>query len=105
MPTPSLSARYVPSTTPAGGTFTYRANDGSGEFVINRKSPTGVPQSLKPFEDAIANLADVKEAILLVSPLDDSIYAVVEMSAGTTTSVGGEIESVNISFESRSRHG
>ena len=91
---------------PASGTFSYNPGAGTGSLVINKKSPTGVPQSLKPFDKAINGDppdAPVAESILLVSPLEDSIYAVVEMdlSQSWTTEVGGEIESVTIGFITR----
>ncbi|MEO8521967.1 MAG: prepilin-type N-terminal cleavage/methylation domain-containing protein, partial [Acidobacteriota bacterium] len=46
-------------------------------------SPAGVPQDLTPLRDAIDNA--VNEAISLVSPLDDSIYAVVALSPGASS--------------------
>jgi prepilin-type N-terminal cleavage/methylation domain-containing protein len=67
----------------------YQVNPAAGEFIIDNPpstgtirlrdpSPqTGAPQSLQPLVDAIN--ADITEPILLVSPLDDSIFAVVEL--------------------------
>jgi hypothetical protein len=50
----------------------------SGEIIIRNPSPTGIPQNLQPLEDAI-NAAS-PEALILVSPVDESIYAVVELA-------------------------
>ena len=37
---------------PASGTFSYDPS-GTSSFEINRKSPTGVPQSLTPFDEIV----------------------------------------------------
>lgn len=57
------------------------ANPTRGTVKIFDKSPKGVPQDLQPFKDAINNR--VPEALILVSTLDDTLYAVVKLTGGT----------------------
>lgn len=58
-----------------------------GELLITNPSPTGVPQDLAPFCDA-TDYAKNGDALLLVSPIDESIYAVVEISEDTNSGCG-----------------
>jgi Tfp pilus assembly protein PilW len=58
-----------------------------GTVVIDATSPTGVAQPLQALADAIAE--NQPEALLLVSPLDDGIFAVVELNTNTSTVAGG----------------
>ena len=81
---------------PAAGEFQYDPTTNAGSVIVRKNSPTGVPQDLSAFEDRITD--GIKEAILLVSPLDDSLYAVVEMTGGTATQVGGVTQFVTINF-------
>ena len=83
---------------PAAADFQYDAVSQTGTVIVRKTSPTGVPQNLTPFEDRITD--GVAESILLVSPLDDSIYAIVEMQPGgsSVTQVGGVTEFVTIAF-------
>lgn len=83
---------------PAAGEFVYDPATGTGTVTVRKNSPTGVPQDLTPFEDRIAD--NVADAILLVSPLDDSLYAVVEMQPGgsSSTQLSGTTEFVTIAF-------
>ena len=88
---------------PAAGEFTYDPATGTGSVIVRRQSPTGVPQDLTPFEDRInppSGDPPVADALLLVSPLDDSLYAVVEMQPGgsSSTVVGGTTEFVSVAF-------
>lgn len=48
-----------------------------GEIIIRNPSPTGIPQNLQPLEDAIDDSSP--EALIIASPIDESIYAVVEL--------------------------
>ena len=57
-----------------------------GTIIIRNPSPTGIPQNLQPLEDAID--AGSPEALILVSPVDESIYAVVEL-AGSNVDIPG----------------
>lgn len=52
----------------------------TGSVVINTPGPTGRPQPLEALEDAIT--MGLAEALILVSPVDESIYAVVELNPG-----------------------
>jgi prepilin-type N-terminal cleavage/methylation domain-containing protein len=52
----------------------------SGEVVITDPSTSGIPQDLTALTDAIDSL--VPEALILVSPVDQSIYAIVELTGG-----------------------
>ncbi len=58
-----------------------------GTVVINDTSPTGVSQPLQSLQEAIAE--NKPEALLLVSALDDGIFAVVELNPSTSSVVGG----------------
>lgn len=48
-----------------------------GTLMVSNVSTTGIPMDLKPLADAIAE--DRPEALILVSPLNDQTYAVVEL--------------------------
>jgi type II secretory pathway pseudopilin PulG len=70
-----------------------------GWLVLQNRSPTGVPQDLQPFVDV--REAATPEALLLVSPLDDALFAVAEIDPGGTvvvTGAGGEPTQVTIHF-------
>ncbi len=54
---------------------------GTGKVTVRAVSPTGITQDLKPLQDAIAK--GRPEALLLVSALDDSIQAVVELTGSS----------------------
>ncbi|HSG41200.1 MAG TPA: prepilin-type N-terminal cleavage/methylation domain-containing protein [Thermoanaerobaculia bacterium] len=68
-------------------------NPTSGTLVITDPSPGGAAQDLTPLKTAIAD--GVPEAILLVSTLDDTINAVVELNPGASV-VGAN--SVTLAF-------
>ncbi len=71
----------------------------SGTLIISQKTPTGIPQDLRPLADAIDDTDEHPEALLVVSPIDDAVYAVVELdSASTYTEVAGEVTQVSIAF-------
>jgi hypothetical protein len=71
-----------------GDAATYQKTATGGTVTIAAKSPTGVPHDLEPLLDVICDTSDVPEALLLVSPLDDAVYAVVELdAAGSRASV------------------
>lgn len=67
----TLQANGAPTTDATQAT--------EGVLQITDPSPTGVPQDLTPLCDAIGG-----EALVLVSPIDEAIYAVVEISAPPT---------------------
>lgn len=52
-----------------------------GILTVTDPSPTGVPQDLVPLCEAIQN--GVPEAVVIVSPIDDGIYGVVEIAGGS----------------------
>ena len=60
-----------------------------GQIIIRNPSPTGIPQNLQPLEDAIN--AGSPEALILVSPVAESISAVVEMTASTVDLPGTQV--------------
>jgi hypothetical protein len=64
-----------------GDPSTFSLGATGGTVTIADKSPTGVPHDLGPIVAAICDSADIPEALLLVSPLDDAIYALVELDA------------------------
>ena len=61
-------------------------NPTSGELILTDPSPGGAAQDLTPLKTAIANALEdgIADAILLVSTLDDTIHAVVELDAGAS---------------------
>jgi type II secretory pathway pseudopilin PulG len=71
-----------------------------GSLILSNVSPTGVPQDLSSVAKAIEDTTDARpEAYLLVSPLDDAIFAVVEILTSSTVSRSGTvITSVTLNF-------
>ncbi len=89
--------------SPTAGVYSQDGVDGT--LVIIDRTPTGIPQNLRPIADAIDMTVDESkpEALLVVSPLDDAIYAVLEFSAAssyTEAIVDGvtQVTQVNIAF-------
>ena len=70
-----------PTTDPQAAT--------GGEIIVRNPSPTGIPQNLQPLEDAIN--ATSPEALILVSPVDEGIYAVVEMDTSNVDIPGVQV--------------
>jgi hypothetical protein len=84
---------------------TYVQDGAQGTLTFTNRTPTGIPQDLRPIADSIdtAQEDSQPEALLIVSPLDDAIYAIVELnstSSYTEETVGGvsEVTQVNINF-------
>jgi prepilin-type N-terminal cleavage/methylation domain-containing protein len=65
-----------------GDASTFSLGATGGSVRISNLSPTGVPHDLAPLVAAICDTDDIPEALLLVSPLDDAIYAVTELNPG-----------------------
>jgi type II secretory pathway pseudopilin PulG len=64
----------VPTTNPQSAA--------RGVIVARNPSPTGIPQNLQPLEEAISppgGGTPSPEALILVSPIDERVYAVVEL--------------------------
>ena len=55
-----------------------------GTVQIATTTPTGIPQDLSALRTAVLNPVPVPEALILVSPRDATIYAVVELNAATS---------------------
>lgn len=72
----------------------------SGTLVISNVSPTGVPQDLSSVARAIEDTTPTRpEAYLLVSPLDDAVFAVVEiLPTSIVNRSGSVITSVTLNF-------
>ena len=98
-------------SNPAGAGLTLVDNspkDGvpeSGTLILSNVSPTGVPQDLTSVADAIEVTQGKNgnpsrpEAYLLVSPLDDAVFAVVEIDPDSVVSRSGSaITSVTLEF-------
>ena len=84
---------------PAGGSFQINGpNDGT--LVLSNVSPTGVPQDLEPVKNAILNAQGGNpEPLLLISPVEASLYAVVEIdSTSNFTPAVGVPDSATINF-------
>lgn len=65
--------------SPAGPDFQLSLPS-TGTLILRNLSPTAVPQDLQPIKEAIESaIAGSSEALLLVSPVDDSLYAIVEI--------------------------
>ncbi|MDX1644091.1 MAG: PilW family protein, partial [Thermoanaerobaculia bacterium] len=72
----------------------------SGTLVISDKTPTGIPQNLEPFRDIIDRTEFKPEALLVVSPLDDALYAVVKLNNSSSyTEESGVITQVSLAFD------
>ena len=68
---------------PAAGAF--QLTPPTGILTLSDTSPTGVPQDLEPMKQAILNAqGGDPETLILLSPVDDALYAVVEINAGST---------------------
>lgn len=74
--------------------------DLSGRTVtLNHLSPTGVPQDLQHMADAVERaIGGEPEAVVLVSPLSDDLYGVVELTGGNvvTGTVDGQTLPVRV---------
>lgn len=87
---------------PTAGVFTVTDPPTEGSLIISDKTPTGIPQNLEPFREIIDRENGFKpEALIVVSPLDDALYAVVEIrQAGTGyTEESGVITQVTLAFD------
>jgi len=62
--------------------FTRTASGGT--LTIFDKTPTGVPHDFGPILQTICDNSNIPEALVLVSPLDDAIFAVAELDAAAT---------------------
>ena len=56
----------------------------TGTVQIATTTPTGIPQDLSALRTLVLNPTPVPEALVLVSPRDATIYAVVELNAATS---------------------
>lgn len=86
------------------GTFNPNTGAGQGQVTILNVSPTGIPQDLTPLAEAIdgpAGGSSIPEALLLVSPLDDRIFGVVELSPGNSNvnRSGSTITDIVVGFD------
>ncbi|HKH43148.1 MAG TPA: PilW family protein [Thermoanaerobaculia bacterium] len=99
-----FSTLYQNNPAGAGLTLTDANNDGvpeSGSLLLSNTSPTGVPQNLQTVADAIdTTQAGQPEAYLLVSPLEDAIFAVVEVDPTSTyLKTGGVVTQATVRFK------
>lgn len=68
-----------------------------GTILVTNFSPTGnIPQDLQPLADAIND--EVPEALLLMSPLSDDIYAVVQLDPANSVINGAPPTSISVAF-------
>jgi len=99
-----FSTLYQNNPAGAGFTITERDSNGvpkKGRLALSNTSPTGVPQNLQDVAEAIDRAKNGKpESYLLVSPLEDAIFAVVEIDGSTSDHVeaGGVTTSATVSF-------
>lgn len=63
----------------------------SGSVIVGPVTPTGVPQNLSALKTAIAEAAMTPEGLLLVSPQDDTIFAVVELDPASSENADGTL--------------
>jgi Type IV Pilus-assembly protein W len=63
----------------------------SGSITIDPVTPSGIPQDLNPLKTAIDEAAMTPEALLLVSPQDDAVYAVVELDSTSAINADGSL--------------
>jgi hypothetical protein len=71
----------VPTTDPTQAT--------DGRVLIRNLTTTGAPQDLTPLNDSING--NVPEALVLMSPMDERIVAVVELDVANTVAAAGQI--------------
>ncbi len=77
---------------PAGASLTLTPNGATpatatgGKAVVCATTPTGIPQDLSPLITAVNNAATAGqvEPLILVSPLSESIYAIVELNVANS---------------------
>ncbi|HYU31198.1 MAG TPA: prepilin-type N-terminal cleavage/methylation domain-containing protein [Thermoanaerobaculia bacterium] len=98
-----FSTLYQTNPLGAGFSLTDANGDGvpeKGSLTLANTSPTGVPQDLQPIAAAIdATQGGQPEAYLLVSPLDNAIFAVVEIDpASSYVKTGGVVTQATIRF-------
>lgn len=62
----------------------------SGQILVFDPSPTGIPQDLTALDDAISDRSRRPEALVVVSPIDESVYAVVELDARRSSVAGNQ---------------
>jgi len=99
-----FSTIYQSNPVPVGNfTLVDSNNDGipeKGRLILYNTSPTGVPQDLTPLADAVdATQGGQPEALLLVSPLDDTTFAVVELDPSSSyTKTSGAVVQVSLAF-------
>ena len=89
----------VYQVNPAGGDFSIDPATGTGTLTLRGVSPTGVPQSIQAVADAIDKVADAPEALLLVSPVSDELYAIVEIAAGSSYDTSTDPQTATINFD------
>lgn len=111
-----LTIRGIFSTlyqsNPAGAGFKLQDTNGDGSpdkgtLTLSNVSPTGVPQDLRSVAEAIGRTTPAKpEAYLLVSPLDDAVFALVEIdpAASSINTSGSAITSVTLAFKTRNTY-
>lgn len=89
----------VYQVNPAGGAFQLNLPN-NGTLQLSNVSPTGVPQDLQPIKNAIENAqAGNPEPLLLISPVEASLYAVVEINGTSTfTPAAGPPDSATLNF-------
>jgi prepilin-type N-terminal cleavage/methylation domain-containing protein len=91
-----FSNLYQSNPAGAGLTLEDDNDDGvpeKGTLILSNTSPTGVPQDLQSVADAIdaSQKPNQTEAYLLVSPLEDAIFAVVEIDPSSSYSKAGSV--------------
>jgi type II secretory pathway pseudopilin PulG len=82
---------------PTAGVYSVRpdpANATEGTLIISNRTPTGIPQDLAPFKDLMDAEDPQNEALLVVSPLDDALYAVVELVVGDSSYIEETVNGV-----------
>ncbi len=79
----------------AAGAATFQYNAGTGSILVASTSPVGIPQDLTPLREAIAENRPV--ALLLVSPSDVGVFAVVALDPAASTPAPNQV-TVGFSF-------
>jgi prepilin-type N-terminal cleavage/methylation domain-containing protein len=99
-----FSTLYQSNPVPAGNFTLFDGNNDGlperGTLILHNTSPTGVPQDLKALADAVdSTKGGQPEALLLVSPLSDEVYAVVELAPTSDyTKASGSVIQVRLDF-------
>jgi prepilin-type N-terminal cleavage/methylation domain-containing protein len=89
--TPLYQLDYTQQRTPGRETFVINADGESGYLIIESKTPSLIPQDLRPLLEVVRDDPDIPgdgpipEALVLMSPQSEQVWGVVELTPGANT--------------------